>query len=298
VHVLNNVQNGLCPEDCGYCGQAKTSNAAIDSYGMKEEERILQGAKKAKENGAHRYCMVLSGRGPSDRTIDKLSSTIEKVKKTYNIGTCLSIGLLKKGQAEKLKSAGLDRLNHNLNTSENFYPEICTTHTWKDRQNTLSEARRAGLELCSGYILGMGESVDDRIAMLKESAELKPQSIPVNFLLPIEGNAINKPQNLSPDICVRLLCLFRYMNPQSEIRMAAGREYHLRSLQPLALYPANSLFAEGYLLTKGDTASKTLQMIVDNGFEIESDVKLPETLSSPSYATLKHDIATQKINSI
>jgi len=290
VHILDNVQNGLCPEDCGYCGQAKTSDSDIVSYGIKEEEKILEGAQKAYESGAHRYCMVMSGRGPSDRNIERMSSTIKEIKDKFNIKTCLSVGLLKEGQASKLKAAGLDRLNHNLNTSQEFYPEICSSHTWEDRQNTLQSARQAGIELCSGFIVGMGEDNNDRIAMAKQCAALEPESIPINFLLPIKGNRINKPQQLTPDTCVRLLCLFRYMNPKSEIRMAAGREYHLRSLQAMSLYVANSLFAEGYLLSKGDTSSKTLQMIVDNGFEIESDIELPLVQHSESFAPLKKDI--------
>jgi biotin synthase len=294
VHILDNVQNGLCPEDCGYCGQAKTSDSKVASYGVKEENLILEGAAKAYAEGAHRYCMVLSGRGPSDRNIDRLTSTIKNIKQKYNIKTCLSVGLLQEGQAQRLKEAGLDRLNHNLNTSEKFYPEICSTHTWQDRQQTLSSAREAGIELCSGYILGMGESTEDRIAMAQEASRLKPASIPVNFLLPIEGNRINKPQNLSPEICLRLLCLFRYLNPEAEIRVAAGREYHLRSQQALALYPANSLFAEGYLLSKGDTASKTLKMIIDSGFEIESDVEIKLPTEEESFVTLKEEVHVRK----
>ena len=146
--------------------------------------------------------------------------------------------------------------------------------------------------------MGMGESNDDRIQMAKESAVLKAESIPINFLLPIEGNRINKPQNLNPELALRLLCMFRYMNPKAEIRMAAGREFHLRSLQALALYPVNSLFAEGYLLSKGDNASKTLQMIVDNGFEIESDIELPQPgnpVEQENFVDLKNSVS-QKSN--
>lgn len=273
VHVLNNVQNGACPEDCGYCGQAKTSDAPIQPYTLKSREEIIEEAAQAKASGAFRYCMVLSGRGPSDADIDHMTGCIREVKARFGLETCLSSGLLDAEKAQRLRDAGLDRLNHNLNTSRGRYPEICTTHTYQDRVDTLNAARSAGLQLCTGLIVGMDESAGDLIDVASELSSLGAESIPVNFLVPIPGNRVKTPRScgepLSPRFCLRVLCLFRLMNPTAEVRVAAGREHHLRSHQALALEPANSLFVDGYLLTQGDGPVGTLRMIRDAGYDID-----------------------------
>jgi biotin synthase len=269
IHILNNVQNALCPEDCGYCGQAESSESETIAYPLKKREDILREAFQAQENGAYRYCMVLSGRGPSDRAIEHMCRAIGEIKEKTSLKTCLSAGLMTPDQIEKLKRAGLDRINHNLNTSENYYPRVCSTHSWQERYNTLKNSRQQGLELCSGAIFGMGEGLEDRLDIFESFARLKPESIPINFLLPIKGNRITEAQNLDPEICLRILCAMRYSSPASEIRIAAGREYHLGEKQALALYPANSLFAAGYLLTSGDAPDTTREMIEKAGFECE-----------------------------
>ncbi len=273
VHMLHNVQCGACPEDCGYCGQAKTSDAPIQAYKLKSRDEIISEAAKAKANGAFRYCMVLSGRGPDDRDIDHMVECIREVKDRFGLQTCLSSGLMDEAKAKRLKAAGLDRLNHNLNTSEDHYPSICSTHTYDDRVQTLRAARTAGLSICSGLIVGMGESHEDLLDVAYELRELGSESIPVNFLVPIPGNDVINPvcngEPLTPTFCVRLLCVMRLINPTAEIRMAAGREIHLRSLQSMALEPANSLFIEGYLLTRGTDAIDTVRMVQDAGFELE-----------------------------
>ena len=278
IHIINNAQNGFCPEDCHYCAQAKTSDAAIEDYPLKQEEEILAEAKRAYESGAFRYCMVFAGRGPSPRRIDFLSKMVTEIKKRYPIQICISAGLINEDGAQKLKKAGLDRLNHNLNTSERNYPNICTTHTFQDRLNTLSAAKHAGIELCSGMIVGMGEDHTDVIEVAKNLRRLKVKSIPVNFLVPIEGNKLQEISNLTPEYCLRILCLYRFLNPDSELRVAAGREGHLRSMEVMALYPANSLFLDGYLNTKGSSRAKTLRMIKDAGFTINSDQSLEKLL--------------------
>lgn len=280
IHVLNNAQNGHCPEDCSYCPQAKTSDANIEEYPLKSDEEILEEAKQAYESGAFRYCMVSAGRGPSPKRIKKLAQLIGDIKSKYPLEICVSTGLLEEEAAKTLKNAGLDRLNHNLNTSERFYPEICTTHTYQDRVKTLMAAQKANLEVCSGIIVGMGETTQDVIDVALELRQFNAPSIPVNFLVPIEGNVLKNPQNLTPNYCLRVLCLFRLLNPKAEIRVAAGREGHLRSLEIMALYPANSLFFEGYLNTKGASSKKTLQMIIDAGFTIESEININEILKN------------------
>jgi biotin synthase len=271
VHILNNIQNGLCPEDCGYCSQNKDSNAAIRKYPMKSDEEILREADAAARAGATRYCMVLSGRGPTlDRT-KRLAEIIRKVKREYPIEVCLSAGLIDDERARILAEAGLDRLNHNLNTSESHYGEICSTHTYADRIATLEAARKNGIGTCSGLIVGMGERSVDLIEVAFRLRELEVPSIPVNFLIPISGNQLRSDGSLTPQRCLRTLSLMRFVNPSAEIRVAAGREGHLRSMQALALYPANSLFVEGYLTTRGDSLNDTYQMIEEAGFEIDGN---------------------------
>ena len=271
VHVLNNVQNGLCPEDCGYCSQNRDSDAAIRQYPMKPEEEIFAEAEQAARSGASRYCMVLSGRGPSLGYTRKLAEIIAEVKRRHPVEVCLSAGLIDDEKAKILAEAGLDRLNHNLNTSESHYPKVCSTHTYADRVATLEAARRNGIQTCSGLILGMGEQTSDVVDVAFHLRELEVPSIPVNFLIPIDGNQVTHDGSLSPERCLRALCVMRLINPSSEIRIAGGREGNLRSLQPLALYPANSLFVEGYLTTRGDAARETYEMIRDAGFEVEGN---------------------------
>jgi len=283
VHILNNIQNGLCPEDCGYCSQSSDSDAAIRKYPIKSDAEIFAAAEHAAQSGASRYCMVLSGRGPTIERTRKLGRLIRQLKDRYPIEVCLSAGLIEDAHAEILAEAGLDRLNHNLNTSESHYGKVCTTHTYADRVRTLEAAHKCGIETCSGFILGMGESSSDVVELAFRLRELEVPSIPVNFLIPIEGNALQADDSLTPERCLRTLALVRFVNPRAEIRAAGGREGHLRTLQPLALYPANSLFVEGYLTTRGDAVLDTYRMIRDAGFEIEGN-PVYEAETGPSRA--------------
>ncbi len=283
IHILDNIRNGACPEDCGYCGQSKDSSADIQPYKLKPVDQIVEDAVAAQQRGAFRFCMAMSGRGPSDRDVDHMCDAIKQIK-SRGIRTCLSAGILDQPKADRLKAAGLDRLNHNLNTSRSHYPDICTTHTFDDRINTLRAAKTAGIGMCSGMIVGMAESHADIADVAFTLRDMGAESIPVNFLLPIDGNRVFTPQSngqpISPQYVLRVLCMMRLVNPSAEVRIAAGREHHLRSLQPLALWPANSLFMEGYLLTVGQQASDTLRMILDAGFKpvIEQPSLVPEAL--------------------
>ncbi|NBC11446.1 MAG: biotin synthase BioB [Planctomycetes bacterium] len=279
VHILNNAQNGRCPEDCAYCTQARTSEADITDYPVKSEEEVLAEAKRAYEAGAHRYCMVFAGRGPNEQRTAVLADLVRKIKQRYPLEVCVSAGLLDDTKARALAEAGLDRYNHNLNTSRANYPNICTTHTYDDRVNTLRSARQAGVATCSGLIAGMGEPPEDLVEIAFTLRELGSESIPVNFLLPFEGNVLDTPgKELTPGYCLRVLCLFRLTNPRAEVRCAAGREFHLRSMEVMCLYPANSLFLDGYLNGRGAERRRTYQMIRDAGFEIQSEHPLDELL--------------------
>jgi biotin synthase len=197
------------------------------------------------------------------------------VKRRFPIEVCLSVGLLGEEHARILADAGLDRLNHNLNTSESHYDEICSTHTYADRVATLAAAKKCGIEPCSGMILGMGEQSADVVEVAFKLRELEVPSIPVNFLIPIDGTPVIDDGSLTPERCLRALCLMRLVNPAAEIRVAGGREGHLRSLEALALWPANSLFVEGYLTTRGDAVADTYRMIREAGFEVEGNALQP-----------------------
>ena len=287
LHILNNAQNGYCPEDCGYCAQASSATTDLEAYPLKPDAEILEEAKRAYESGAYRYCIVLSGRGPSSKRVSHLAELIQTVKARYPIEVCLSAGLIDVESAHTLKAAGLDRLNHNLNTSEAHYPNICSTHTYQDRMETLQAAQTVGLACCSGVIVGMGEETDDLIQVAKALRQLEVDSLPVNFFLPISGTLLSEsvtaqwdvPTPLTPDYCLRVLCLYRFLNPRAEIRVAAGREHHLRSMEVMALYPANSMFIDGYLNAEGSAASRTMEMIRDAGFTVKTNVENIEQLN-------------------
>ncbi|MFC1771576.1 biotin synthase BioB [Candidatus Margulisiibacteriota bacterium] len=269
VHILNNVQNGLCPEDCSYCAQSSRSNAVIEKYPMKTEKQIFQEAEQAHKQGAFRHCLVFAGREQSKERIDQLVEIVKKLKKDFPMQICVSPGKIDKEDAQRLKDAGLDRLNHNLNTSSAYYPSICSSHSFQERLEILEIAKAAGLQVCSGIIVGMGETNDDIIDTALKLNSLQVESIPVNFFMPIKGLALSPKTTLTPEFCLRILCLFRFLNPRAEIRVAAGREMHLRNLQSLALYPANSLFVDGYLNTDGSSYKDTIQMIEDAGFLVK-----------------------------
>ncbi|MEG3641154.1 biotin synthase BioB [Magnetococcus sp. PR-3] len=269
IHILNNVQNGYCSEDCNYCVQAKNSKAPIQKYAIKSDEEILDGARKAYESGAYRYCMVSSGRNPHADRIDHMSKLIKEIKSRWPVEVCLSAGFLDADKARELKEAGLDRYNHNLNTADGHYGSICTTHSYGDRLDTLKQARSAGLEVCSGIIIGMGEKPEEIIEVASTLRGLNARSIPVNFYVHVEGSQLGEVNQLTPEYGLRALALFRFFNPDAEVRAAGGRESNLRGLESMALYPANSLFAEGYLNTSGHVADKTVKLVEDAGFFVE-----------------------------
>jgi biotin synthase len=268
LYYLKNAKSGLCPEDCGYCSQAKGSDAEISKYPMLNAERLMDGARKAFESQARTYCIVASGRGPSDREVDHVCNVVKDIKNEFGLHICACLGLLKPDQAARLKEAGVDRVNHNLNTSERFHDQIVSTHTFQDRLKTLDTCKEVGLELCAGMIVGMGETHEDIVDVARKLAELQVASIPINFLIPIEGAQLGRPVDLTPQFCLKVLAMFRLTNPTTELRIAGGREVNLRSMQSMGLYAANSMFVSDYLTTPGQAAQDDFNMIRDLGFEI------------------------------
>lgn len=268
LYFLVNAKSGLCPEDCGYCSQSKISSAPIEKYRMLSADQLLEGARVAAERQSKTYCIVISGRAPSEREMTAVETVVPRIKNELGLKICACLGLLTPEHAARLKSCGVDRVNHNLNTGEEHYAEICSTHTYQDRLQTLNNVRDAGLELCSGGIIGLGESHSDLVSMAMDLRALKTESIPLNFLHAIEGTPLQNRNDLTPQHCLRALCMMRFVNPSSELRIAGGREKHLRSLQPLGLYVANSLFVGDYLTTKGQAPEADYQMVKDLGFEV------------------------------
>ncbi len=281
VQLLSNVKSGLCGEDCHYCSQSRVSKAPIDKYGLWQKEKAKDEAKRATAMDAKRYCMALSGGQPTDREIDNLADMVRSIKAESQIELCLSIGFLSLEQAKKLKDAGLDRINHNLNTSERYYPSICTSHTYADRVKNLMTAKEAGLDICSGGIIGQGETDDDIFDMFDSLRMIGPKSIPLNFLIPVEGTPFGEmTPNLTPRKCLKALSLMRFMHPDVDLRVAGGREHHLRALQPMAMYAANSIFVEGYLTCDGQETPAAIQMIADLGFELEVESASEDSLGT------------------
>ncbi|MFC9330314.1 biotin synthase BioB [Kitasatospora sp. NPDC057015] len=278
LNYLVNLKSGLCPEDCSYCSQRLGSKAEILKYTWLKPEQAAEAAAAGLAGGAKRVCLVASGRGPTDRDIDRVADTIAAIKDANEaVEVCACLGLLSDNQAERLKAAGADAYNHNLNTSENTYGDITTTHTYADRVDTVTKAHGAGLSACSGLIAGMGESDEDLVDVVYALRELDSDSVPVNFLIPFEGTPLAKEWHLTPQRCLRILAMVRFVCPDVEVRIAGGREVHLRTMQPLGLHIANSIFLGDYLTSEGQAGQADLDMIADAGFEVEGagQVTLP-----------------------
>jgi len=272
LNMILSTKTGFCPENCGYCAQSIDSKAPIQKYTMMTKEEIVSGAKRAHDLKSGTYCIVASGRGPTNRELDIVTSAVKKIKAEYkDMRVCACLGILREGQAEKLKAAGVDRYNHNINTSKDHYESITTSHTYDDRVSTVGQVKDAGISPCSGVIVGMKETLEDVYEMGKSLKELDADSIPVNFLHAIDGTALEGTDELNPLYCLKVLALFRFMNPTKEIRISGGREVNLRTLQPLGLFAANSMFIGDYLTTDGQDRSGDYQMLKDLGFEIDYD---------------------------
>jgi biotin synthase len=268
--LLNNARSGLCPEDCGYCSQSAVATSEIPRYRLKSVDELVTGAREAVQAGARRYCMVTSARGPSGRDLRHFGTAARRIRREFaDLELCVSLGIMGDAAALELRAAGVDYVNHNLNTSRRFYPEICSTHTYDDRVETVRSAKRAGLGACSGVIVGMGETDEDLVEVAQALRALEVESLPVNFLHPIDGTPLAARRPPSVGRCLRALALFRLTNPRAEIRAAGGRELALDAWQTLALFAVNSIFVDGYLTTGGQGAGAARTMVESVGFEVE-----------------------------
>ena len=263
VQLLTNVRSGNCSQNCAYCAQSCESHAPIEKYRRVSDEKLYGDNDLVDEKHLARHCIGLSGIGFSDEEIEDLADRIREMKKKET-QICCSIGFLTEKQAKILKEAGLDRINHNLNSSRSFYPEICTTHTYEQRVNNIKMLQGLGFEICSGGIIGMGESKEDVVDMLMDLREINP----INFLLPIPGTRLadRDISELTPEYCLKVLCLARLMISKSDIRCAAGREVYFKGIEPTLFKVVDSIFASGYLTAGGQGIDATMKMIEEAGF--------------------------------
>ena len=251
---LLSIKTGGCPEDCAYCSQSARNGSKLKASKLVEVERVLAEARKAHERGATRYCMGAAWREPKDRDMDALIAMVKGVK-ALGMEACMTLGMLTDGQVAQFREAGLDYYNHNIDTSERFYSNIITTRTFGERIDTLDRVRQAGIKVCAGGILGMGEDVDDRIDMVVTLANLPepPESVPINMLMPQKDTPLADVPPLDPIAFVRIIALCRIMMPIAHVRLSAGRSEMSDELQTLCFFAgANSIFVGDTLLTAGN----------------------------------------------
>ena len=270
ISTLLSIKTGGCPEDCSYCPQSSHFNTEVKADKLMDKETVFAEAKKAKEAGASRFCMGAAWRSPKDRDIPKVAELIAGVK-ALGLETCATLGMLDEKQAAKLKEAGLDYYNHNLDTSENFYGNIITTRTYQDRLDTLANVRDAGMNVCCGGIVGMGEDITDRADMLITLANMPehPESVPINLLVQVEGTKLHGVKELDTFDFVRTIAVARILMPKSYVRLSAGREDMSEETQALCYFAgANSIFyGEKLLTTANPEAHQDMELFAKLGLK-------------------------------
>lgn len=270
LHVLLNAKSGLCSEDCGFCSQSARAESGVEKYSLRSADEIVAGAREAHRLGAVKYCIVTSTRAPSAKEMDVMCAAARRIKAEVLIKVCTSLGFLTEAQAKQLAAAGVDRYNHNLETSERYFPSICRTHSYSDRVATVRAAKAAGMETCCGGIIGLGEQLEDRVDWALALRDLQVDAIPVNFFDPRPGTPLGNLARPKPADCLRTLAMVRLVNPGRDVRAAGGREACIGHLQPLVLFAANSIFTRGYLTTGGQGETADRAMIEQAGFRVAS----------------------------
>jgi biotin synthase len=265
VSTLLSIKTGGCPEDCGYCPQAARYHTGVENEGLMKLEDVLAAARAAKDSGASRFCMGAAWRGPKQRDLEPVLKMIEEVK-AMGLETCATLGMLKEGQAEQLKAAGLDYYNHNLDTAPEFYGDIITTRTYQDRLDTLDRVREADINVCCGGIIGMGESRTQRAGLIAQLANMErpPESVPINLLTQVEGTPLHGTEDLDPLEFVRTIAAARITMPKSYVRLSAGRQSMHEGIQALCFIAgANSIFYGEKLLTTGNPEAEADKRLFD-----------------------------------
>ena len=268
VEELTNIKKNYCSEDCSFCSQSAFFNTKIDDYKLPEPAEIVKQAKQAKNDGASSFCLVAAWREPSTSDFDKVCNIIIEINRSVSISIECSLGFLTEEQAKRLKDLGVKRYNHNLETSRSKFAEICTTHTYNDRLNTLHTARKAGLELCTGGIIGIGETRKQREELIFEIADLKPEEVTLNMLIPMPGTPLELQTKLEIQEIVRVFATIRFLLPTSIIKISGGRELNLEDDgQKLLLSGANGIISAGYLTMDGNPVEKDKEMINEINLE-------------------------------
>jgi biotin synthase len=262
---LLNIKTGGCPEDCGYCSQSAHHSTGLSATKLMEVEKVVAEARKARDGGATRYCMGAAWRNPKPRDMDAIVEMVGRVK-ALGLETCMTLGMLDREQSDRLSAAGLDYYNHNIDTSERYYPQVTSTRTFSDRLDTLENVRQSGMKVCCGGILGMGEEEADRVDMLVTLANLAepPESVPINMLIPIAGTPLAEAAPIAPIEFVRIIALARIMMPLSYVRLSAGRSAMSDEMQALCFFAgANSIFVGDTLLTAGNPEDEADRKLFD-----------------------------------
>lgn len=259
-----NAKSGACSEDCKFCAQSKFYKTPINIYNLVPVEEMVEGAIRGVEYGANRYCIVLSGKRATPEEVDRIVEAVKEIKNEgLPINVCVSAGTLDEESLRKLKEAGVKRINHNLETSQRFFKEIVTTHTWEERYETIKRVKEVGLSTCSGGIFGMGETNEDRVDMALTYRELEVDSIPLNFLMPIEGTPMENAAGVEVMEALKIIGMFRFTNPKAELRLCGGREQNLRDFHGMAVLMTNAMMVGGYLTRAGRDIKKDYQLLKD-----------------------------------
>jgi biotin synthase len=268
VEQLNNIKKNSCSEDCSFCGQSAFFDTGIESYQLPTAEEVVTRAQKAKDEGSESYCLVAAWREPSNTDFDKVCHIIEQVNDKVGISVECSLGFLTEQQAKKLKELHVKRYNHNLETAKSKFSEICTTHTYEDRMKTLQIARDAGLELCTGGIIGLGETRNQRLELVSELAAIYPEEVTINILVPVPGTPLELQTPIEQSEIVRMFAVIRFLLPESVIKISGGRETNLDdSGEELLQSGANGIITSGYLTMGGNEAEQDIKMIKKIGLE-------------------------------
>ncbi len=263
-----NAKSGACPEDCSFCAQSAHSKTDTNIYPLMNKEKILEAAAASREYGVKRFCVVTSGKKPSTRELDEICAFVSELREMGFL-PCATLGMLDAHELKQLKDAGLNRYHHNLETSEAFFSEICTTHTYQDKIKTIEAVKSAGLSICSGGIFGLGESWEDRIDMALALKEIGVDSVPINFFTPVKGTPLGKSALLDPLEALKIIAIYRLILPKSETRVCGGRSLTLRDLNSFIFNAgADGLLLGNYLTTTGRRPEEDLQMIKDMGLVI------------------------------
>ena len=269
--AIISAKTGACKENCKYCSQSSHNDAHIDCHPLLSVEEVTSAALKAKEKGATRFCIVTSGRKPSDSDFEKIIEMIKSVASIEGLHCCASLGLLSREQIKRIKKAGVERFNHNINTSKNYHSKICTTHNFEDRVNTVKMITEEGIEACCGVILGMGETREDRIDMALSLKELNPKTTPINILNPIKGTPLEGYEDkISQEEILKTICIFRLILPHTMLRYAGGRNTRLseENQEKGFLAGINSVLLGDYLTTKGNKVETDKKLLQEAGYTL------------------------------